>query len=291
MQEAILGTKLAELGMFNDLTIYAKLENENPTGTIKYRTALRMIQDAERSGGLRKGMRIIEHTSGNTGIALAYIGQKLGYPVTIITGRPVTSDSKRLIRTYGAELVEVDGWFKDCDEKVSEIIRGNQELYYWPQQVKNQSSLASNTDLGREIASQFRERGKQADIFLASMGTGSTIAGVAAGLKKVNPDTIVYLVLPEGEYIYAGVDDKEESTVPLPLFDPRIVDKRIRVGESAAIAAARELHLDYGHYVGVSSGAVFAAARHLGLEERASGNAVITFPDKGDRYTDVLGAE
>lgn len=242
-------TSLTFLERFNELNVYAKLENTNPTCTIKYRTARRMILDAIDAGQLRSGMGIIEHTSGNTGIALAYIGQQLGYPVTIVTGSGVSRDAKKLMRQYGVEPVSVGGWFAASQKEVERRMAARPDFYYWPNQVANQSSLASNFDLGIEIA--------------------------------------CHLVLPGGDD-YTGVDDKEHSTVPLPLFDFSIVDEKIRVSESEAIEAAKRLHGDYGQYVGISSGAVFEAARKI--SEKESGNAVIIFPDSGSRYTDVLGA-
>ncbi len=283
-------TPLVKLDSFGSMTLYAKLENRNPSGTIKYRTARRMIVDAISSGMLKKGMTIIEHTSGNTGIALAYIGKELGYPVIIIGGKPVTPEAKDIIRKYGAELVEVDGWFIDCEKRVKEIIGKNPESYFWVQQGSNPSSLESNFNLGVEIANQFDEQYKgRIDVFLASMGTGSTITGVGQALKERNPKTKVYLVLPDGEYKYAGVDDKEESTVPMPLFNRNIADGKIRVKESEAIESAKRLHKEYGHYVGISAGADFAGAEKIASQE--TGNAIIIFPDSGDRYKHILDEE
>lgn len=283
-------TPLVKLDSFENMTLYAKLENRNPSGTIKYRTAKNMIDNAISSGILKEGMTIIEHTSGNMGIAIAYIGKKLGYPVTIIGGKLLTPEAKDIIRKYGAKLVEVDGWFIDCEKRVKEIISKNPESYFWVQQGSNPNSLESNFNLGLEIANQFYEQYKsRIDVFLASMGTGSTITGVGKALKERNPKTKVYLVLPDGEYKYVGVDDKGESTVPMPLFNPNIADGEVRVKESEAIEAAKILHRDYGHYVGISAGADFAAAKKVSREEK--GNAVIIFPDSGDRYKHVLGEE
>src|SRR3989344_3914858 len=143
-------TPLVKLDTFGNITgdetlnVYAKLENKNPSGTTKYRTARRMIDDAISSGKLKPGMTVIEHTSGNTGIALAYIGRELEYPVTIIGGRPVTPEAKDIIRKYGAKLVEVDGWFIECEKKVNEIIRDKPDSYFWVQQGSNPISLKSN---------------------------------------------------------------------------------------------------------------------------------------------------
>lgn len=277
-------TPLVKLEAFGDLAVYAKLEYKNPSGSVKDRIAYRMVRDAEDSGVLGKGMGIIEVSSGNTGIGLAMVGKELGHPVTIVTGFGVTDDAKRIIKAYGAEVVEVEGWNKKCYERVNEIMEGKLGHFFWPNQATSLSALKSNEELGEEIARQL-----DVDVFLASMGTGSTITGVARALKKRNPKTKIYLVLPAAEYSVHGVGDYADTTVPLPLFDKTIVDHEIRIAEEDAVKAARRLHSNYGHYVGISSGAVFAAAEKISSREK--GNAVIIFPDSGNRYTDILSED
>ncbi len=281
-------TPLVKLGTFESLTIYAKLENKEPSGSIKYRTISRIIDDARASGALKDGMRIIEISSGNTGIGLALRGKQLGYPVTILTVKDATERAKEMIRSYGAELVEVDGWFVDAEKLVRERMEREPGKWFYTKQISNSSSLASNYDLGMDIVSQFRELSQGTiDVYVGSASTGSTLTGVGGALKKVNPKTVVYRVLPKVEYAYPGVDDEEVSTVPLPLYDGQIVDKKIRIEESAAVEAARELRKTYKHDVGISAGADFAAAKEIAKSEK--GNCVIVFPDSGNRY-DVLRA-
>ena len=279
-------TPLVKLGQFGLLTVFAKLENENPSGSIKYRTVSKMLDEAQKSGALRKGMQLIEISSGNTGIALALRGKQLGYPVTVLTVKDATETSKALIKGYGAELVEVDGWFADAGKLVKEKMEKEPGKWFQPMQISNPASLESNHDLGIEILDQFKEilQGN-IDIYVGSASTGSTLTGVGKALKEANPETVVYRVLPKAEYRYPGVDDEGVSTVPLPLYDEHIVDKRIRVEESVAVDSARELHRSYGHAVGISSGADFAAVKEISKFE--NGNCIIIFPDSGDRY-DIL---
>lgn len=272
---------LLRLGTFGELAVYAKSCHRYPTGSIKYRTALRMIEHAESTGELQKGMEIIEATSGNTGIALAYIGKEKSYPVTIVTGRGATKDSKRMIEEYGGGVVHVDGWFSDCLDKVRELMSSKPEFYFWTRQTENPASLASNMGLGYEIAEELTP-----DIFIASAGTGSTITGVGRALKENMSSTKVYLVVPEGEFEVAGVDDPSESSVLLPLFDQNIIDFRTGVSQERAIDASQRLYR-MGHPVGISAGAVFAAAEEIGQEH--DGTAVIIFPDHRNRYTHLLG--
>lgn len=276
-------TSLVKLDTFGSLTVYAKLENQNPSGSIKYRTVSKMLRDAEESGTLKEGMHLIEISSGNTGIALALRGKELGHPVTIITIKDATERSKELIRSHGAELVELNGWHVDGQKIIDERMKKEPEKWFWIRQLSNPSSLASNFDLGMEIAEQFGSLYKGLiDFYVGSASTGSTLSGTGRALKKVNPKTVVYRVLPKTEYKYPGVDDEGVSTVPTPLYDDHIVDKKIRVEENAAIEAARELQRTYGHDVGISAGADFAAVKEIARQN--SGNCVIIFPDSGNRY-------
>ncbi len=280
--EQIGKTPLVKLTSFGNSTIYAKLENENPSGSVKDRIAYRMIRDAEESGKLKKGMGIIEVSSGNTGTALAMIGKELGYDVTIVVPSYATDDVRRRIRSYGAELIEVEGFVGKCKEKIKKLIENNPN-YYFTEQDSNPSVIKSNEDLGNEIANTL----KKINFFAYSIGTGATITGVGGALKRINTKTQVYAVLPKDEYSVPGVDDPKDSTVPLKLFDAKIIDHEIRISEEYAIVAAKKLHHDYGHYVGVSAGAIYAAAEKIAKQE--TGNIVIIFPDSGDRYTHILG--
>jgi cysteine synthase A len=282
-------TPLVRLTTIDSLTIYAKLENRNPSGSIKYRTISRILEDATITGELKHNMNLIEISSGNTGIALALRGGELNHPVTIITLKDATEESKKMIRGYGAELIEVNGWYSDGEKIIKDIMNKEPGKWFWTKQVTNKSSLASNFNLGLEINKQFSVLfGGSIDIYLASVSTGSTLSGVGAALKKVNPKTIIYRVLPDIAYKYPGVDDEDVSTVPLSLYNKNLVDKRIRIKEIDAINAAKELYNIYSHDVGISAGADFAAAKSIAKTEK--GNAVIIFPDSGNRYISVLRA-
>ena len=271
---------LIRLGTFGELDCYAKPGYMYPTGSIKYRVAGRMIDKAEDAGELSGGVTILERSSGNTGIALVYEGRRRGYTVKIFTGNDVTSDAKRMMREHGGEVVEVDGYFDACGNAIRELMERAPELYYWPDQISNPVSLKSNIDLGNEIAIELTP-----DIFIASAGTGSTITGVGSALKNANPDLQIYLVTPQSHFDVPGIDDI--STYHAPLFCIDLIDEKIAVSQSDAIAAAKLTYEAFGHPVGISAGAVLAAARKIGRKH--GGKAVLIFADHRNRYTHLLG--
>lgn len=276
-------TPLVRIDTFGKLTVYGKLENLNPSGSVKYRTVTRMLSDAIRSGELREGMRLIEVTSGNTGIALAFKGRELGYPVTIVTSQLATDETKRMIRGYGAEIIESDS-YQGGMRLIERRMREEPKAWYWTRQTTNPSSLQANMELGREILGQFRKQfGGKIDAYMGSTSGGSTLTGVARALKEANPETRVYRVAPKGDFKNAGVEDITDEYIPLlPLFDKTVVDEVITVAEAEAIAAARELADKYKIAVGISAGADFAAAKSIAGS--ATGNCVLVFPDSADRY-------
>ncbi len=284
--ETLEQVPLVGVKKFNELTLYAKRGDLYPTGSAKYRVARRMVEDAIGRGDLRPGMSIIEVSSGNTGLALAHVGKELGYPVIIVVGPECTQDSKDKIKESGGTVVEVDGFFNKCEIELKRRMQENSGHFYWTKQVSNPSSLQSNVDIGHEIWNQMQAQGKVVDIFLASMGTGSTITGVGTALRAMNRGVRIYLVVPDGEYDVPGVDDPAESTVEMDLFDPSIIADRVKVSQEEAISGAKAL-AQAGFGVGISSGAVFAAAQKISRTEK--GNAVMIFMDKADRYTDMLG--
>ncbi len=272
---------LARLGVFGKLEVYAVLGYKYPSNSIKYRAARAMIDAAEQRRELHRPMGIVERTSGNTGIALAYEGPQRGYHVRIYTGEGVTADSKRLMKDSEAKVIEAPGVFSEHGELIKELMKAEPGCWYWPDQHSSMDSLSSNVELGYEIARQIRP-----DIFIASAGTGSTITGVSAGLRESNPDLSVYLVVPEREeFSVPGVDDP--STYSAPLFDKGLAKLKLHVSESDAIESAQRLYHDYAQPVGISSGAVFRATERLGQER--GGIAVVMFPDHRNRYTHLLG--
>ena len=276
-------TPLVRIDTFNRLTIYAKLENLEPSGSVKYRTVSRMLDDAISSGELKAGMRLVEVTSGNTGIALALRGKELDHKVTIVASQLATEETKRMIEGYGAEIIESDSYAKGV-KLVEKMMREELGRWYWTRQTSNPSSLKATIALGKEILGQFKNQfGGTIDYYVGSIATGSTLSGVGKAFKDANPQAIVYRVAPKAEFKYPGVEDVDETSMSLiPIFDNAVVDEVIKVDENDAIDAARELNTRYNHNVGVSSGADFFAAKELA--ERHEGNCVIIFPDSGDRY-------
>ena len=213
---SVKATPLVRIDTFERLAVYGKLENLNLSGSVKYRTVARMLYDAVASGELKEGMGIVEITSGNTGIALALRGKETGHPVKIITVKDATDQAKRMMRSYGAEVIETTGWFKDGVEIVNEMMAREPDMWYWTKQTSNPSSLSSNNDLGAEIARQMKAQfSASVDVYVGSAESGSTLSGVARALKLVNPKVVVYRVVPpEGqEYGFA-----EYNILPATIF-------------------------------------------------------------------------
>lgn len=279
--EMIGKTPLVKLEDHGSSAIYAKLEYKNPSGSIKDRIAQRMVRDAEKSGKLIRGMEIIEASSGNTGISLSMVGSNLGYDVTIAVPVYATQGARSMIKNYGAGLIESDAYISDCLRRLSELRAENPGHYYFTDQARNPSVLMSNEDLGNEIV-----KGLRVDTFIASVGTGATITGVSKSIKKANPDAVTCAVLPDGKYRVPGVDDYRNDNLDRALLDQSLIDEEVRITEKEAILAARKLNNELGHYVGVSSGAVFAAAKKIAEEGR--GNILVVLVDSGNRYKNVL---
>ncbi len=278
--------RLVELGTYNGLTVYAKCEHENPSGSIKDRIAYRMVTDAVNDGRLKKGMTITDISSGNTGIALAMVGRELCYPVMIVTGTGVTEEAKEMILGYGADLVPVNGHNDVARMRIKQMMDDSPGQYFYTKQDENPSCLQSNMDFGAEIYAEMASRGLEVDAFIASLGTGATVCGVGIALKQRNPRTKVCLVKPKEEYDVHGVGDRDTYSIDIPIFDNNrgVIDLWPVVKEEDAIRSALELH-EKALYVGVSSGAIFSAAKEL--EKMMRGNVVIPFPDHMNRYTSL----
>ena len=283
--EAIGNTPLVALGNLNrnpKVRILAKLEGNNPGGSIKDRPAYYMIKKAEESGELSHGKTILEATSGNTGIAIAMIGAAGGYRVKLAMPACVSLERRSILEAYGAEVVlspaheGTDGAIRLAHQ----ILKENPEKYYMPNQYANiNNMLAHYETTGPEI---FAQAGGDIDVFVAGMGTTGTLMGVGKYLKEKNPAIRIVGVEPRIGHKIQGLKNMKEAIVP-PLYQPEKLDEKITVEDEDAFETARELAIREGLFVGMSGGAAIACALQLS-ETMESGTIVTILPDRGDRY-------
>ncbi len=273
--------ELPHLSPADDVRLWAKLEGQNPTGSIKDRIALAMIEDAERAGKLRDGSIILEPTSGNTGIALAMVAARKGYRLTIVIPDNASEERLRLLELYGAELVFTPG-DKGTNGaiEVAQRMAAADDKYFMPFQYGNQANARAHYQgTGAEIVRDL----PGVTHFVAGLGTGGTLTGVGRRLKEHNPDVKVIAAEPElGELVY-GLRSLDDGFVP-PILDESILDRRFLVSSSDALRATRELTREEGIFAGTSSGLNVRAALEL-AGELGPGHTVATVAvDTGLKY-------
>ena len=262
--------------------ICAKLEGFNPSGSIKDRIALKMIEQAEADGSLRKGKTIIEPTSGNTGIGLAMIGDVKGYDVEIVMSSAVSVERIKMIRSFGAKvtLTEAKLGTDGAITKARELIQSNPVKYFMPDQFSNKyNNIAHYKTTGEEIWKQTNGR---ITYFVSAIGTSGTIMGVGKALRENNPGIKIVCAHPvKGHYIQ-GLKNMEEAIVP-SIYDPSKIDETIMVETEIAYKMARQIIKKEGIFVGMSSGAAMYAALEISKKIK-TGVVVVIFPDRGEKY-------
>ncbi len=274
--------------------IYAKLECVNPTGSVKDRMVKFILDESERLGLLRKGMTIVEATSGNTGIALSYFGKQMGYRVKIIMPDNMTQERKDLIRSYGAELIlcpPADGFLEAL--RIRDTIAKGGHCFTTDQFSNPLNSECHYRTTGQEIIRQLSAESETADAFAAGVGTGGTLMGIAKALRDSNPRVHVAAVEPAESPVMSGgrpglhnIGGIGDGFVPGLVKDPDgrlsgLVNEVIQVTSEDAVAESKWLARHYGFCVGVSSGANFLAAQKLVTRYRT---VVTVFPDSFTRY-------
>lgn len=265
-----------------NVNIFAKLEGFNPTGSIKDRIALRMVETAEREGRLRKGHTIIEPTSGNTGIGLAIAGIVKGYPVEIVMSSAVSIERRKIIRSYGAKVIltpaeeGTDGAIRLARKMVSE----NPDKYFMPDQFANAANyLAHYEKTAIEI---WQQTDGQIDYLVCAVGTSGTLMGLSRFLRTMKPDIKVVCAHPiKGHYIQ-GLKNMEEAIVP-QIYHPELIDVQEMIESEEAISMARSIIAEEGIFAGMSSGAAMIAALRT-AQKIESGNIVVVFPDRAEKY-------
>ena len=283
--DLIGNTPLVRINRLNpnpNATIYAKLEGDNPGGSIKDRIARKMIEQAELEGTLTKGKTIIEATSGNTGISLAMIGSIKGYDVEIVMSGAVSSERRKTIKAFGAKIILTDTE-KGTDGailKVKELLEKYPDKYFCTDQFTNKyNKIAHYETTAGEIIEQTRGR---IDYFVSAIGTSGTIMGVGKYLKECNPNVKIVCAHPVRDHYIQGLKNMEEAIVP-GIYDPSKIDIEIMVETEDAFGMTRQLAKKEGIFAGMSSGAAMIAAIETAKIIK-SGNIVVIFPDRGDRY-------
>lgn len=283
--QAIGNTPMVKINRLNpndNVHIYAKIEGNNPTGSIKDRIALKMIEQAEAEGILIQGKTIIEPTSGNTGIGLAMIGAVKGYAVVIVMSSAVSVERIKMIKSFGAEIILTDA--KDGTDgairKARDLVRDNPDKYFMPDQFSNKyNKIAHYKTTGEEI---WKQTNGKIDYFVSAIGTSGTIMGVGRALKENNPRIKIVCAHPvKGHYIQ-GLKNMEEALVP-EIYDPSQIDETIMVTTEDAYEMARQIIKKEGIFVGMSSGAAMYAAVEM-AKKINSGTIVVILPDRGEKY-------
>lgn len=293
-------TPLLELSRYSALynlpvALVAKVEAFNPTGSVKDRAALFMIEDAERRGDLKPGSVIIEPTSGNTGIGLAAIAAARGYRVILTMPETMSIERRKMLQAYGAELVLTEGalGMKGAIARAEELARDLPESMLAGQFTNPANPAAHLETTGPEI---WRDTDGLVDIFVSGVGTGGTLSGTGAYLKSRKPSVTVVAVEPSASAVLSGgqpgphaIQGIGAGFVPQTL-DMAVVDDIVRVDNEDALKTAREIAATEGLLAGISSGAAVWAARNLAQRPgNEQSRIVVLLPDSGDRYLSVLG--
>jgi [CysO sulfur-carrier protein]-thiocarboxylate-dependent cysteine synthase len=281
--QAIGHTPLVELKRLSPkpgVRIYAKLESYNPTGSVKDRVARSMIEDAEERGAIRPGQTILEPTSGNTGISLAMICSRKGYPLKVVMPDNVTAERTQLLKMYGAEIVYSPGE-QGSNGAVALALEMAQAdpSYYMPYQYGNEANPRAHYE---GTAPEILDELDEVTAFVAGLGTGGTLMGNGRRLKEENPDTLIVAAEPMQGELVQGLRSLEDGFIP-PIIDLSLLDRKIFVSNRDAVIWTKKLLEEEGLFVGVSSGAIArVAARVAG--ELDEGNVVFVVADDGWKY-------
>ncbi|MFA5303085.1 MAG: cysteine synthase family protein [Candidatus Nanoarchaeia archaeon] len=264
------------------VNVFAKFEGTNPTGSIKDRIALKMIEQAEAEGTLSKNKTIIEATSGNTGIALAMIGAVKGYSVEIVMSEAVSIERQKMIQAFGAKitltpkLLGTDG----ARMKLKELMNEHPDKYFTTNQFSNEyNKLAHYSTTAKEI---WHDLDGKIDYLVCALGTSGTIMGVGKYLKEKNPSIKVVSAQPTKGHYIQGLKNMKEALVP-ELYDESAIDETIMIESEQAFETSRRIVKEEGIFVGMSSGAAMLAAIKIS-EKINKGNIVVIFPDRGEKY-------
>ena len=280
--ERVGNTPLVELRRFelpDGARLFAKLEGQNPTGSVKDRIARRMLRAAEREGRLRPGGTIVEASTGNTGIALAMMGRLLGYRVNVVVPENVFPEIGRMLAAYGAEIIWVPA--EHGVRRAMELARELAARHDWVMldQFSNPENVATHYE---ETAAEILADLPRVDLFVAGLGTGGTVTGVGRRIKEANPAAKVVAVEPFPGAVVQGLRSLADGYIP-PILDTALLDGRVLVRSRHAFSHAYRLMQREGIFAGVSAGAVLHAALKF-VPRLQRGNIVCLFADAGWKY-------
>ena len=281
--QAIGNTPLVELKRLSPkpgVRIYAKMESYNPTGSVKDRVARAMIEDAEEKGAIAPGQTILEPTSGNTGISLAMICSRKGYPLKVVMPDNVTEERTQLLTMYGAEIVYSPGeqGSNGAVAKALEMAEADSS-YYMPYQYGNEANPGAHYN---GTAVEILEELDEVTAFVAGLGTGGTLMGNGRRLKEHDPDTKVVAAEPLQGELVQGLRSLDDGFIP-PIIDLSLLDRKIFVSNRDSVVWTKKLLDEEGLFVGVSSGAIASIASRV-AGELDEGNVVFVVCDDGWKY-------
>ena len=285
LRSSIGSTPVIELRKMNPnpaIRLLAKLEGNNPGGSVKDRPARFMIEGAEKRGDLTPEKTILEPTSGNTGIAIAMLGAASGYRVKLVMPACVSMERRAVLSAFGAELV-LSPFNEGTDGAIRlahRILEESPDEYYMPNQYANPDNVRAHFETtGPEI---YRQTDGEIDCFVAGMGTGGTLMGTGAYLRSRKRDIRIVGVEPKPGHKIQGLKSMKEAIVPA-IYREENLDEKLIVDDDPAFETARRLAVEEGLFVGMSSGAAVAGAIRL-AKRLSSGTIVALLPDRGDRY-------
>ena len=291
-------TPLVKLKRITDAPIYAKLESRNPAASVKCRIGANMVWDAEKSGKLQAGMTIVEPTSGNTGIALAFVAAARGYAIKLTMPHTMSLERRKLMKALGAEIVITDGakGMKGAIAKAEELVAENPETHWMPQQFENPANPEIHEKTtGPEI---WEDTDGGIDILVCGVGTGGTITGVSRYIKNTKKKAIISVAVEpvSSPMIQSALDGTEGSHAPHKVqgigagfvpknLDLSLVDQVEQVSDEEAMEYAHRLMKEEGILAGISCGAALAAAVRVSQQKEHKGKTiVVVLPDSGERY-------
>jgi cysteine synthase B len=265
-----------------EIEIWAKLEGSNPMGSVKERPALAIIEAAEREGSLKKGMTILESSSGNTGIGLAMVGAVKGYPVTIVMPQKVSIERRKILQALGAQIVFTSekGGSDEAWEIAERLHQDQPGQFFYTQQYSNENNTLSHYNhTANEI---WEDMSGELDVVAIGLGTCGTIMGVGLRLKELKSSIRVVAIEPQRSHTQQGLRNMDDSRVP-ELLDWNLIDEKIVVPDDAAYEYARRLAKEEGIFAGISSGTALAGCMEL-AEKMSHGKIVTIFPDRAEKY-------
>lgn len=273
--------KLDKILNNKNVSLFTKLEGQNPGGSIKDRAALYMIEQAEKRGELTRGQIILEATSGNMGIALAMIGAQKGYKVHIVMSEGMSQERKIMLRALGVKLILTDKTLGTggAITRARELVKSSPLLYWFSNQFNNQDNVRAHY---HGIAPEILHGVPNIDYLIAGVGTSGTIMGIANRFKKDSPKTKIIGVFPPAGYKIQGLQNPLQDFSG-DIYNDNLIDEHFNVSKEDSFMMTGKVATQEGLFVGMSSGAALFAASQIG-ESLENGNIVVIIPDRGEKY-------